>query len=194
MASAEPLPSYSLPAEGADAISVVSSWPFRVSREWAFGDSSGEGVRVCVLDSGIEAEHPAVGDLECAVRIVAADRQTTRVEEDEEGDVFGHGTACAGIIRQLAPRCQIASVRVLGPTNRGSGASMLAGLRWAVEQGFDVINMSLSSRQARAGGPPPRGRRRRLLPAPRHRRLSPTTWRWDSYPWRFSSVISVGKP
>jgi subtilisin len=191
VASAEPLLSYSLRADGAEAISVASSWPFQVSREWAFGDSTGEGVRVCVLDSGIEADHPAVGGLERAVRVVAADQQTARVEEDEEGDVFGHGTACAGIIRQLAPRCQIASVRVLGPTNRGSGAIMLAGLRWAVEQGYEVINMSLSSRKRELAVllhevADNAYFRRRAIVASAHNLAV------DSYPWRFSSVISVG--
>ena len=191
MASPEPLPSYSLRADATEAISVVSSWPFEVSREWAFGDSTGDGVRVCVLDSGVEADHSMVGGLERAVRVVAADQQTARVEEDEEGDVFGHGTACAGIIRGLAPECQIASVRVLGPTNRGSGAIMLAGLRWAIDQGYDVINMSLSSRKRELAAllhqvADDAYFRRRAIVASAHNLAV------ESYPWRFSSVISVG--
>ena len=191
MISAEPLPSYSLRADAAEAISVTSRWPFEVSREWAFGDSTGRGVRVCVLDSGIEADHPMVGGLERAVRVVATDRQTACVEEDEEGDVFGHGTACAGIIRDLAPECLIASVRVLGPTNRGSGAIMLAGLRWAIDQGYDVINMSLSSRKRDLAAllhevADDAYFRRRVIIASAHNLAV------ESYPWRFSSVISVG--
>ena len=38
----------------------------------------------------------------------------TIVEEDAEGDLCGHGTACAGIVRELAPDARIHSVRVLG--------------------------------------------------------------------------------
>ena len=41
--------------------------------------------------------------------------------------------------------CGLFSVRVLGGGYTGSGPVLLAGLRWAVEQGFDVVNMSLST-------------------------------------------------
>jgi subtilisin family serine protease len=123
--------------------------------------------------------------------VYATDQQTARVEDDDEGDVFGHGTACAGIIRSLAPDCAISSARVLGPTNRGGGGIMLAGLRWAIENDYDVINMSLSTtrreltallhEQADAAY-----FRRRVIVASAHNRAV------DSFPWRFSSVISVG--
>ena len=66
------------------------------------------------------------------------------VTEDEEGDLSGHGTACAGIVRALAPDCSLASVRARRRVHRQRRA-LLAGLRYAVEQGFDVINMSLST-------------------------------------------------
>ncbi len=66
--------------------------------------------------------------------------------EDTEGDLFGHGTACGGLIVDLAPEVEIVSVRVLGPDLKGRGAAFLGGLEWAVERGVDVINLSLSSR------------------------------------------------
>ncbi len=191
MSDAEPLPSYSLRADATEEIALVSSWPFEVSREWALGGSTGEGVRVCVLDSGIEGGHPMVGGVERAVRVVKSDERTILVEEDEEGDVFGHGTACAGIIRNLAPECQIASARVLGPANRGSGAVMFTGLRWAIQEGYDVINMSLSSRKRELAAllhevADDAYFRRRAIVASAHNLAV------ESYPWRFSSVISVG--
>ena len=43
------------------------------------------------------------------------------VEEDTEGDSCGHGTACAGIVRSIAPECNLHSVRVLGAGFTGSG-------------------------------------------------------------------------
>jgi len=190
-AAAEPLPSHSLRAADVAAEPLVTEWPFEVSREWAFGGSTGEGVRVCILDSGVDASHPMVGSLERAVKVTAVDESTAEVEEDAEGDVFGHGTACAGIVRSLAPDCAIASVRVLGPANRGSGGIMLAGLRWAIEQGYDVVNMSLSTT-------------RRQLAALLHDAADDAYFQRsalvasahnlgvESYPWRFSSVISVG--
>src|SRR5207237_6075988 len=87
-----------------------------LTREWAWGGSTGRGVRVAVIDSGIEADHPA---LALAVRggvVVDSDRRTkaqVRLEPDEHPrDFFGHGTACAGIIHSLAPEAELYSVRV----------------------------------------------------------------------------------
>ena len=55
------LPAWSLPAGAAEQIALEADWPARVTREWAWGGSSGKGVRVCILDSGVERGHPLVG-------------------------------------------------------------------------------------------------------------------------------------
>ena len=65
--------------------------------------------------------------------------------EGPHDDLFGHGTACAGIIRQVAPDARIISIRVLGERLTGKGLVFAAGLRWAIEQGARVINLSLST-------------------------------------------------
>ncbi len=62
------------------------------------------------------------------------------------GDLFGHGTACGGIILGLAPDVELVSVRVLGADLKGKGAAFLAGLEWATERGVNVANLSLSSK------------------------------------------------
>ena len=67
------------------------------------------------------------------------------VEEDQPQDMFGHGTACAGIIHSLAPEAELYSVRVLGKKATGRAVQFAGGLRWAVEQGMQVINLSLST-------------------------------------------------
>jgi subtilisin len=186
----EELPAWSLSAERARSLAVARGWPARVDRAWAWGESRGAGVRVCVLDSGIEPEHPGVGRVDHAV-YVSVDGDEVSVEEDAEGDLCGHGTACAGIIRSLAPDCELHSVRVLGAGYTGSGAALIAGLRWAVDQGYDVINMSLSTTKRRFSDllhelADRAYFRRTVLVASAHN--MPV----ESYPWRFSSVISVG--
>jgi subtilisin family serine protease len=113
------------------------------------------------------------------------------VEEDAEGDLSGHGTACAGIVRALAPECSLFSVRVLGAGFKGSGTVLLEGLRWAIGEGFDVINMSLSTTKRQFTGilhelADSAYFKRSVLVASAHN--MPV----ESYPWRFSSVISVG--
>ncbi len=159
--------------------------------EWAWGGSSGRGVRVCLLDSGVESGLSAVGEVSRSVAVEAGEGGEGVVLEDSEGDVFGHGTACAGIIRSLAPEVELTSVRVLGPNNRGSGALMLTGLRWALDQGHQVINMSLSTSKRDL-----LDSLRQLTDSAYFRRAtivaSAHNVAADSYPWRFSSVVSVG--
>jgi subtilisin len=116
-----------------------------LDRAWAFGAADGAGVTVAIVDSGVEAGHPAVGALAASVR-VELDRDESRVVPDDPIDVVGHGTACAGIIHALAPAATLLSVRVLGPDNRGKGEAFAAGIEWAIDHGASIINLSLSSR------------------------------------------------
>ncbi len=190
-ASKAGLPAWSLPKDAVDRIALPAEWPERVTREWALGGATGEGVRVCILDSGVDASHPLVGELESAVAISLGEDDEVVADEDTEGDVSGHGTACAGVVRRLAPAASISSVRVLGPGFTGSGGVLLGGLRYAIEQGFDVINMSLSTTKKPFASvlhelADSAYFRRTVLVASAHN--MPV----ESYPWRFSSVISVG--
>jgi subtilisin len=191
MSSAEALPAWSLEPGPDPARRLPVDWPHAVTREWAWGDALGEGVRVCILDSGIDGGHPRVGGIEGAMTARDGERGTVDiVPDDDGGDVSGHGTACAGIVRALAPRARLTSVRVLGPALSGGGDHLLAGLRWAVAQRFDVVNLSLSMSSPRLvealhevadraffGGT--------TIVASAHN--LPV----KSYPWRFAAVLSV---
>lgn len=119
-----------------------------VSREWAWEGSTGDGVRVAIVDSGIDADHPDLGgcvDVEGGVAVTLDDDGQPVVTAGPHADAFGHGTACAGIVHALAPGARITSVKVLGGRNTGKALVFLRGLGWAIEQGFDVINLSLGT-------------------------------------------------
>jgi subtilisin family serine protease len=120
-----------------------------VDRDWAWGGATGAGVKVAIIDSGVEGSHPVVGGrLVRSVTVQIVDDEAT-VVDDEPIDMYGHATACAGIVVGLAPQVEIYSVRVLGADLRGKGAAFLTGLEWAVEQGVNVMNLSLSSKSER---------------------------------------------
>jgi subtilisin family serine protease len=188
--SHEPLPAWSLRPDAVEELAAATDWPERMTRDWAWGGATGSGVRVCILDSGIEPGHPLVGAVDRSVALSGEGDDVT-VAEDAEGDLCGHGTACAGIVRSIAPDCSISSVRVLGAGYTGSGSILLAGLRWAIEQEYDVINMSLSTTKRQFASTlhelaDSAYFRRTMLVASAHN--MPV----ESYPWRFASVISVG--
>jgi subtilisin family serine protease len=188
--SDEELPAWSLPASAGDSIRLPSALPERVTRDWAWGGATGAGVRVCVLDSGVELDHPLVGTVQRSVA-VTKDRDDISVADDTSGDLCGHGTACAGIIRSLAPECEITSVRVLGAGYTGSAAVLLAGLEWAIEQNFDIVNMSLSTTKKQYVD-----RLHELADAAYFKRTmliaSAHNMPVESFPWRFAAVVSVG--
>jgi subtilisin family serine protease len=148
-------------------------------------------VKVCVVDSGVERGHPSVGEVARAVAVQVGDDGSVSVADDAEGDLCGHGTACAGVVRALAPEAELHSVRVLGAGFTGAGPVLVAGLRWAVEQGYDVINMSLSTTKRQFAEV-----LRELTDTAYFNRsvvvASAHNMPVESYPWRFSSVISVG--
>ncbi|WP_277965011.1 S8 family peptidase [Pseudomonas sp. RIT-To-2] len=104
---------------------------------------TGAGVTVAVLDTGIDAEHPAFAGVEL-------------VEKDfsgsGNGDAVGHGTHCAGVIfgRGLATRIGVAPGisraligKVLDDKGGGSSEMIFEGMLWALEQRADIISMSL---------------------------------------------------
>ncbi|MCG6872479.1 MAG: S8 family serine peptidase [Gammaproteobacteria bacterium] len=104
----------------------------------------GAGVRVAVLDTGIDGKHPAFANL----RIVERD-----FSGDGDGDGNGHGSHCAGTLvgqpvqgRRIgvAPGVDALLVgKVLDRDGAGSTDQIYAGLLWALEEGANVISLSL---------------------------------------------------
>ncbi|EPX82323.1 S8 family peptidase [Salipiger mucosus] len=107
-------------------------------------DMTGAGVRVAVLDTGIDADHPAF----TGVTLTRADFAGTG-----DQDANGHGTHCAGTIfgRDVAgTRIGVARGvtealigKVLADDGRGSSEMLFDGMRWAADQGAQVMSMSL---------------------------------------------------
>ena len=107
----------------------------------------GEGIKVAVLDTGLDHKHPVF-----AGRLAPQSEWKDFVNNDnnpqEASSAFkgyGHGTAVAAVILQVAPKATIMPIRVLRGDGRGDLDDVIQGIYHAVNSGADIINMSLGS-------------------------------------------------
>ncbi|MFG3189789.1 S8 family serine peptidase [Streptomyces omiyaensis] len=117
----------------------------------------GSGVRVAVLDTGVDAAHP-----DLAGRIAATEVFVPRADaEDRTGHgthtastIAGTGAASRGRYAGMAPRADLLVGKVLGDDGSGTLSGIVAGMEWAVDQGARIVSMSLGADGAtRCAGP-----------------------------------------
>ncbi|MFJ3669038.1 S8 family peptidase [Streptomyces sp. NPDC090106] len=119
----------------------------RAPEAWAAG-YDGTGTKVAVLDTGVDADHP---DLKG--RITAAENFT---DSEDTTDHQGHGThttstvggtgaASDGRNKGVAPGTDLLNGKVLNDYGSGETSWIIAGMQWAVDQGADVVSMSLGN-------------------------------------------------
>jgi subtilisin family serine protease len=115
---------------------------------WAAG-YDGTGVKVAVLDTGVDETHP-----DLAGKVVLRQNFTTEGAPDDTHDGFGHGThvadivagsgaASGGLRKGVAPGAQLLMGKVVDSTGNGLESQAIAGMEWAAANGADVISMSL---------------------------------------------------
>jgi len=106
----------------------------QAAQAWSIA-RGGQPIVVAVLDTGIDKDNR-----ELASKVVAQVNFTGSPTSD---DLYGHGTHMAGIIAAIAPGCQLMNVKVADDTGRCEASAVARGIVWAVNQGAEVINMSL---------------------------------------------------
>jgi subtilisin family serine protease len=113
---------------------------------WSITTGS-DAVKVAVVDSGVEYDHP-----DLAGNIVALGRDFYSADDDPR-DENGHGTHVAGTIGAQGDNAEgvtgvswnvgLMPIRVLGPTGGGTTATVTNGLAYAIQQGAKIVNASL---------------------------------------------------
>jgi subtilisin len=113
-----------------------------------WGTTKGEGLKVAILDTGIDRSHPdLVANLKGGANFSSSDR-------GDYEDRQGHGTHCAGIIGAsdngigvvgVAPAVELYAVKVMGDNGSGGMQAIADGLDWCIANGIDIASMSLGT-------------------------------------------------
>ncbi|MEM9016668.1 MAG: S8 family serine peptidase [Verrucomicrobiota bacterium] len=125
----------------------TSAWPTLEETRSALASGTGAGVRVAVIDSGIEATHPRLAKAKISDSVGFEEREgIVETLEGEGEDSFGHGTAVADIIHSLAPEAEIGSFRVIDGRSVSKTHLICAGVREAMKRGYHILNCSFGCR------------------------------------------------
>ena len=103
----------------------------------------GRGIKVAILDSGVEATNRRLSDLRLEDDVAIVDNGLRlQILPGEARDLFGHGTAVCEIIHRLAPEAALGSFRVLGEQLHSRTAIIQEAARLALERGYHILNCS----------------------------------------------------
>ena len=129
---------------GISAVKAPAAWPL----------DAGYAIKVGVLDSGINLRHPDLaGNIHGGVNVITYG-QDAGVSFDDD---CGHGSHVAGIIAAennsfgvvgVAPKAWLYAIKALDSTGAGYTSDLIAGVDWAVNNGMQVVNMSLGMGQS----------------------------------------------
>ncbi|MFD9246492.1 type VII secretion-associated serine protease mycosin [Streptomyces sp. NPDC059556] len=142
-------------------------WPLqRVLLDELWQDTKGKGVRVAVIDTGVDDVNPQLKkavDAKAGKDYLKPDKENRGFGDEQRGktdgtvDLVGHGTKVAGIIAArpadgtgfvgLAPEATIIPIRQNDEKNSGKADTMAEAITWAVAKGADVINISQDTTQ-----------------------------------------------
>jgi len=124
-----------------------TGWPTYEAARTAAEIGTGAGVRVAVIDSGIQADHPRLANLKLRDSVAFHEEKgQIKISEDAGDDVYGHGTAVADLIHRIAPEAEIGSFRVIDSRSVSRTHLICAGVKEAIDRGYHVLNCSFGCR------------------------------------------------
>lgn len=176
-----------------DRVAEDFFWLDRAQLDGVDQHGSGEGIKVAVIDSGVDWSHPLLARIRRLDDLqVVSQSGLLRLSDNNLGDCYGHGTAVAEMIHRVAPEAEIGSFRVLGSDLTGTSEAVRVAAHHAIAKDYDVINISIGCErvdhvlkykewvdEAYLCGV-------HLVAAANH-----TSYRRVEWPGHFSSVISV---
>src|ERR1700675_4251464 len=94
---------------------------------------SGRGLKIAVIDSGVNLRHPHI----CApTHRVVIDPEA---EDRSEDDPVGHGTAVTAAIQEKAPDAEYYALKLFGASLRATSDRLIAAIEWTIENRMDIV-------------------------------------------------------
>jgi hypothetical protein len=110
--------------------------------DYPFSGFTGRGVRVGVIDSGVNPRHPHISSPPQGVSIGTV---CDAAETESYLDILGHGTAVMAAIQEKAPDAEYFAVKVFHARLATKAALLFEAIEWCISQEMDVINLSLGT-------------------------------------------------
>jgi subtilisin len=122
----------------------MTNWISPDEARAAIREATGEGVKIAILDTGVEVMHPGLDGMKLLddIAIVSEDNLFQVCPGDGQ-DIYGHGTAIADIIHRIAPEAEVGSFRVLGHQLGSRTPILCEGVRQALDRGYHILNCSV---------------------------------------------------
>src|SRR4030095_9846943 len=99
----------------------------------------GYGLKIAVIDTGINAGHPHIS---APTHAVVFDPDETEFSSE---DSLGHGTAVTAAIQEEAPLADFYILKLFGNSLRTTGSRLLRAIEWTIEHRMDLVNLSLGT-------------------------------------------------
>jgi subtilisin family serine protease len=142
--------------EGEEPLLQTLEWGVnRIDADLAWGVSRGTGIKVAIIDSGIDMDHPdLIANLQGGINFVSKGAAWNPADPTKWDDDNGHGTHVAGIVAAVdnnigvigvAPEAHLWAVKVLDRKGGGYLSDVIAGIKWSIDHDMQVINMSLGT-------------------------------------------------
>jgi serine protease len=117
------------PRYGVSVVDAAALWPV----------TKGSGVKVGIIDTGIDFDHPA---LRAAYRGGYDFVRNDNIPEEETAEA--HGTFVAGVVLQVAPEAEIYALKIFGKEDSFETSDLVRAIDWAIANHIDVLNMSFA--------------------------------------------------
>jgi subtilisin family serine protease len=108
-------------------------------------DATGKGVRVAVVDTGVNFGHPHLARRPSGASILWRDGEL-EIDRESFADRRGHGTCCAALIAFLAPDVEMFAVRVTDERATTDADRLAAGIELGIAEGARIISVSMGTR------------------------------------------------